>query len=353
MFYPKTCDSSLYTENEKNSLPYISIIIPVRNGKGRLESCLSSIQKQTYPKDRYEVIVANGRSTDQTIEIAKEFGAVVVDNPGIIQAAGKNAAIKAAKGELLAFTEDDCILPPDWLAMAEKYMRDDSVAGIGGPTLLPNSSTEFSKAVFILFRFASSLGYSVQSDVLLFDEAKDLPGGNVIYRTQVLEEAGPYNEELITAEDVDMNMRIVQSGYRLCYASELVTWHSKRDKPIRFFHQMRRFAIGRVKVGRYHKGALRSLHIFLAFIAPMVLVGTGIGFVTGYFVYVMVGGITVLAGLLLAGLTSSGSIKLAMLFLPVAAIFCVAWSIGFFSEIISHRKRANRGTRADANSRLA
>lgn len=323
-------------------LPFISVIIPVRNGEGRLEACLASLQEQTYPKERFEVIIADGRSTDRTVEIAKEYGTRVVDNPGVIQSRGRNVGIKAAQGELLAFTEDDCILPPDWLEKAERYLQGSNVVGVGGPTPLPESATSFSKAVFTIFRWASLVGYSVQSDVPLSSEASDLPGGNVMYRAEVMKEAGPHCEELITGEDVDMNMRIIGKGYRLVYAPDLLVWHNKRDKPLRFFHQIRRFAIGRVQLGRRHKGAVRPLHTFMAVAAPLALIGGG-AVAVGYTVYFVAILFAAIAGLFSAGFASSGSLRVAFLCVPVTAIFAVAWSVGYISGIFRLYKIPGHG----------
>lgn len=323
------------SDRKRFELPFISVIIPVLNGEGRLENCLTSLQKQTYPEDRFEIIIADGGSTDRTVEIAQEYGVQVVNNPKRIVAVGRNIGIKSAQGDFLAFTDDDCILPPDWLSKAEFYLRDISIGGVGGPTPLPDSATNFSKAVFTLFRWAATIGYSVQSDVPIASDAYDLPGANVIYRASVINEAGLfYDEKLITAEDVDLNIRIVNKGYRLAYRYDLRVWHDKRDRPLRFFHQIRRFAIGRIQLGLSHKGALRPLHTFMGFFAPLVLV-IGVSAVTaGYISYAMVVLLLAIATLFLAGFASSGSLRVALLCLPVAVIFVLGWSVGYISSIL-------------------
>jgi cellulose synthase/poly-beta-1,6-N-acetylglucosamine synthase-like glycosyltransferase len=157
----------------------------------------------------------------------------------------------------------------------------------------------------------------------------------VIYRVSAINEAGLiYDEELITAEDVDMNIRILNKGYRLMYRSDLIAWHNKRDRPLQFFHQIRRFAIGRVQVGRSHKEAVRPLHTFMGFFAPLVLI-IGVSAVTaGYISYAIVVLLAAIATLFLAGFVSSGSLRVALLCLPVSVIFVLGWSVGYISSIL-------------------
>ncbi len=98
---------------ETPTLPFISVIVPVRNGAGRLEICLDSLARQTYPADRFEVIVADGMSTDDTAAIAERFGARVVTNAEMHLVGGRNVGVENVRGELFCFTEDDMELPPD------------------------------------------------------------------------------------------------------------------------------------------------------------------------------------------------------------------------------------------------
>ena len=61
---------------KNEDIPFVTVVIPVKNGEGRLEHCLDSLALQDYPEDRYQVIVADGRSTDRTAEIARSRGAI-------------------------------------------------------------------------------------------------------------------------------------------------------------------------------------------------------------------------------------------------------------------------------------
>lgn len=96
--------------------PLISIITPTLNAQSVLEECLRSISEQDYPKDKIEIIIADGGSSDGTLEIAKRYGAKVVPNPLKTAEAGKDAALKHARGELVALIDSDNILPDSkWL----------------------------------------------------------------------------------------------------------------------------------------------------------------------------------------------------------------------------------------------
>lgn len=96
--------------------PLISIITPTLNAGGVLETELKSIAKQNYPQERIEIILADGGSTDSTLEIAKKYGAKVYSNPLKTAEAGKAVAVKKAKGKYIALIDSDNILPDNnWL----------------------------------------------------------------------------------------------------------------------------------------------------------------------------------------------------------------------------------------------
>lgn len=112
------------------NLPSISIVIPTLNAEGPLPECLKRISVQNYPKDKLEIVIADGGSTDKTVEIAKKFGARVVLNKLKTGEAGKAAGVKAAKGEIVALVDSDNYLPGrTWLKKMVVPFADPEVIG--------------------------------------------------------------------------------------------------------------------------------------------------------------------------------------------------------------------------------
>lgn len=108
----------------------ISIIIPTLNSAAVLEKCLSSIVSQSYPKNKIEIIIADGGSTDGTLEIAKNYGAKIYNNPLKTGEAGKAIGVKKANGDLIALIDSDNILPDkNWLTKMTAPFADPEIIG--------------------------------------------------------------------------------------------------------------------------------------------------------------------------------------------------------------------------------
>ena len=135
------------------SLPFVSVIIPVKNAEKFLPACLKSLASLNYPKDKYEVIVSDSDSTDNTRDIALSMGMKVTRAAGPSVCAGRNSGFKQARGEIIAFSDADCIMDKDWLMNAVKYFKDSKVACVGGPSLIPEDETAFGKACGFIFSY--------------------------------------------------------------------------------------------------------------------------------------------------------------------------------------------------------
>ncbi|MDO8515108.1 MAG: glycosyltransferase family 2 protein [bacterium] len=108
----------------------ISIIIPTLNSGSVLEKCLESIVLQNYPKNKIEIIIVDGGSTDGTLEIAKKYKAKIYNNPLKTGEAGKAVGVKKASGDLMAFIDSDNILPDkDWLNKMTAPFLDEEILG--------------------------------------------------------------------------------------------------------------------------------------------------------------------------------------------------------------------------------
>jgi glycosyltransferase involved in cell wall biosynthesis len=105
------------------NLPRVSFIMPTLNAEAILENCLASIARQTYPRDRYEIILADAHSTDRTRDIAKKFGAIVLDDDGRNMEEGKRLALRHATGEFIVFVDaDNEITHSDYIKIAVKAL---------------------------------------------------------------------------------------------------------------------------------------------------------------------------------------------------------------------------------------
>jgi glycosyltransferase involved in cell wall biosynthesis len=105
-------------------LPRVSFVIPTLNVETLLDQCLSSITRQTYPRDRYEIILADAHSKDATRAIAKEYGAIVLDDDGKNMEEGKRLALRHATGDYIVFVDaDNKLTHPDYLELAVKALQ--------------------------------------------------------------------------------------------------------------------------------------------------------------------------------------------------------------------------------------
>lgn len=198
-----------------------SIVIPTLNRKETLRQCLRAATGQTYPQ--YEVIVVDDGSTDGTDHlIGQEFPEVLYlrqkSNRG--PSAARNAGFSAATGEIIAFTDDDCLLPVEWLShLADGYTRYPETSGVGGYI---EASEEIS-AENAFARYENYLSHMVYgaSDQEYFGGFESPCGGtnSMSYRRSVLNEAGGFDESFPFAagEDADLKWRICQAGHRLLY----------------------------------------------------------------------------------------------------------------------------------------
>lgn len=113
-----------------NKLPSISVLIPTLNVGAVLEGCLASIDAQIYPKNKIEIIIADGGSTDRTIEIAKRYKAKIYKNSLKTGESGKAEALRHAKGEIVALIDSDNILPKkNWLKRMVEPFADKQILG--------------------------------------------------------------------------------------------------------------------------------------------------------------------------------------------------------------------------------
>jgi succinoglycan biosynthesis protein ExoA len=315
--------------------PRVSIVIPVKNEEAILGRCLAAIASLDYPADRVEVIIADGFSVDGSRAVAERLGVQVVSNPGQTVVSGRNCGFRVATGDIIAFTDADCVVRPDWLTTAVKvFEADNRIAGVGGVTRFPDDATSFQEAVNLLFALAGMAGSTVHlQSAERTEPVDDLPGCNALYRRRALAEVMPVDERLLTAEDVWMNWGLRRRGHVLVLAHDTVLWHHRRSRPRTFLRQIYRFAIGRLQVGKRARALLNPWHVAAGLSIPLLAGVAGALAWTGHAAALLLGLGAATLALALAALPRVRTVRAALWFPVVAALFAVAWSAGFLREL--------------------
>lgn len=238
----------------------VSIIITCYNEEKNIRECLNSLVNQTYTGGKYEIIVSDGDSKDNTQQIVKEFSRSysnirLVVEPKKGTAAGRNTGLKASQYKYVAFIDADCEAPEDWLltlaeAYRNAYHKDKKVVAVGGTNIPPENANSFLLAIgIVLDSYIGSFG-SIQGR--RFQEPKyvsSLSNLNVLYSKQPIVEIGYYDESLVSeAEDADINFRLSSAGYRFVFIPDSFVWHKMRPTPKTWLKNMFRYGKGRARL---------------------------------------------------------------------------------------------------------
>ena len=207
------------------SSPKISVIVVAYMAQDVISDCIESLLKQTYSKEKYEIIVVIDDS--ETFNVARKYSSsnapqIKIEyrtKRGNIPSA-RNAGIYLSKGEVIAFTDSDCVVHERWLEqLGEKLERFSTLVGVGG-AVRPFSLDPISRALALL----NMVSWSGGEESL----KKQLATSNAAYRRDVLTEVGGFDEGASVGEDVDLYRRVTQQGYHVLYDPGIIVYHKHR-----------------------------------------------------------------------------------------------------------------------------
>ncbi|MBP9719090.1 MAG: glycosyltransferase [Candidatus Levybacteria bacterium] len=197
----------------------ISVVIPAFNEEAFLPHLLASLQKQTFPKGDYEVIVVDNNSTDKTAEIAKEYGARVISEKSRGYAYACNAGFATASGEIIARADADYIQPTDWLEKIwHAFEKDNKLVAIGGP-LYPLESTWWQNIVYYPAIVIWMYILKLLGDGFLFP--------NMAVRKELYKKTGGFDTDLQFGEDTKMCLKLTKLG-KVVYSPNIYVYTSMR-----------------------------------------------------------------------------------------------------------------------------
>jgi succinoglycan biosynthesis protein ExoA len=242
--------------------PFISVIVPVRNEQRFIADTLGQLFAQHYPADRFEVLVADGRSTDDTRTIVTALQANhpnlrLLDNPHRLSSAGRNVAIRAARGDLILLVDGHCAIDsPNHLAdLADAFVRSGADC-VGRPQPLDvTGATPLQRA--IAAARSSWLGHHPSSHIYSDREGFVPPQSvAVAYRRSVFARVGLFDEAFDACEDVELNHRVARADLRCYFTPRIRVRYFPRESLSGLFRQLARYGQGRMRLLRKHPDTL-------------------------------------------------------------------------------------------------
>jgi len=307
--------------------PYISVIVPAYNCSETITQCIESLLALNY--SNYEIIIVDDGSTDDTYDICRSYDdrirLIQTSNGGPSRA--KNIGVKKAKGDIVAFTDSDCVAHEQWLNELNRGFSDDLVGGVGGNQVSPSDESHIGKTIH---ETLSILGFatSYMKHYSSMTTTQHNPSCNSAYRKKCFEEADGFDESLWPGEDVDLDYRLMQSGYTLIRNPEALVGHYRPQSIPELSRMMRRYGVSAYNLlVRY--GFFRLLH-YVPFIFLICLIGSIVLLV--YSPVLLLAALSAIIILYLLFIASKGLLKKSPLIFILSAVIVINWHLGFFGR---------------------
>jgi len=201
----------------------VSVIIPAYNASSLIEECLTALQNQTYPLEDYEIIVVNDGSTDDTGDIAQSAGVKVVHQENQGPAMARNCGVTHAVGEIIVFTDSDCIASENFLTEMIRPFSDPAVVGVKGAYR--------TKQTRLWARFAQ-VEFMERYVKLSRSESIDFVDSYAAaFRKRVFQKVGGFDPHFPVAnnEDVDLSYKIAGMGHPMVFNPDAIVYHTHPD----------------------------------------------------------------------------------------------------------------------------
>ncbi|MBN2602743.1 MAG: glycosyltransferase family 2 protein [Candidatus Thermoplasmatota archaeon] len=248
--------------------PKISFIIPVLNEEKIINKCLKSLLKQDYSKEKIEILIALGKSSDKTNEVVEEYSKKnsnikIFPNLSGNTAIGRNICIKHSTGEMIMNYSGHAIAEKNLLkVLALKLQKSPpNIAAVGCSNVNPQNSNFIAAVSGVAFSsFLGGKNLFVQNAE--FDSERFVDHISfACYRKKYVEEVGNFDPDFWCGQDAELDLRLLKAGYKILYTPDTKVYHYKRNTLGSLFKQMYRYGIARAKMVKKHPGTLRFFHL--------------------------------------------------------------------------------------------
>lgn len=202
----------------------ISVIIPTYKDWNRLRLCLNGLSQQTISQDEFEIIVVNNepkQTVPKNFSIPDNCQIILEELPGSYSA--RNKGIQHSSGDIIAFTDSDCIPDKDWLKNSKKYFDNSSIERIGGNVEIFYANPEKRK---ISELYESLFAFNQKRNVEKYAASIT---ANLIVRREIFDKVGLFDSSKMSGEDFGWNMRATKRSFNICYKGDVIVFHPARE----------------------------------------------------------------------------------------------------------------------------
>jgi succinoglycan biosynthesis protein ExoA len=313
----------------------VSVIVPARDEERSIGGTLDALRRQDYPN--LEIIVVDGDSTDDTVEIVKRHmvddpRVQLVHNPKQITPTSLNLAVAHARGQWLVRMDAHSTVDPGYVSAAVTRLREGRWGGVGGRKD-GVGITSAGRAIAAALGSKFGVGGSLYHHGVAEQEVDHIPFG--AYPTALVRDLGGWDERLVTNQDFEFDYRLRRMGATLLFDPRLrIAWQSKQSVR-ELYRQYRRYGRGKVDVVRLHPGSLRPRHLLPPLLVPYLLLAALTALRRPGAAAVMVAPYA--AALTAASVETARSIDdaRARAFVPAAFLAMhVGWGVGVWSKVL-------------------
>jgi succinoglycan biosynthesis protein ExoA len=243
--------------------PAISVVIPCRNEKDHIEACVRSLLEQEEPPGGFEIIIADGMSDDGTTAILQRLREQapllrVVDNLGQLTPCGMNLGIHAARGRYIAIMGAHNRYANDYLRQSVEVLEETGADNVGG-SMFCEAERGWQHAIAAAHHSPFSVGGARWHNPEYEGPANTVFGG--VYRREVFERIGLFDETLVRNQDDEFNLRLLRAGGMIWQSPRIRSWYKPRAGLADLFHQYRQYGYWKVRVIQKHKMPASIRHL--------------------------------------------------------------------------------------------
>lgn len=240
--------------------PFLSLIIPVYNRPKDVSEVLNSLSKQT--ERNFEIIVIEDGSIEKADKEIEKFSDILKVNYYWKENSGpsdtRNFGLHKAKGDFLIILDSDLIIPENYIAIINKWLKKEKFDCFGGPDGGLDEFTDNQKAInFAMTSFLTTGGIRGSK----FNKKFYPRSFNMGFTREVFEKTKGFNEKLLIGEDIDLSIRIYQLGFKVKYIDEAIVYHKRRSDFAKFYKQVFIFGRARYELSKIHPGSLKIIHL--------------------------------------------------------------------------------------------